>query len=314
MNESIWHLPEPAAVCPVQVAGDTSILLRRHGNPDGLRVLLATGNGFAADMYYPFWSLLEDRFDIMLFDLRNHGWNPVSDRRFHNIYTFADDLLAVSRAVAENFDRRPMVGLFHSLSAFVGMLSISDIVAADTDAPFAGLVLFDPPVLKPGLNQIERDEQSEKIAEMLQRRGSEFDSLLDFTELLHFGGFFRNSVAGTTELVARTLLRWSAEKGKYVLRCPPEYEAQIWRFCTAYLVEENFARSSCPMKIIGSDPTLPFSFMPAVHLETLMSVDYDFIPRSSHLMQLEFPDRCKEIMCAFMSDIGFLDSAFDHTG
>ncbi len=47
----------------------TVITLRRHGNPAGPRMVLSHGNGLAADLYYPFWSLLADRFDIVVHDL-----------------------------------------------------------------------------------------------------------------------------------------------------------------------------------------------------------------------------------------------------
>ena len=42
-------------------------------------MLLTHGNGLAADLYYPFWSLLAERFDLLLYDLRSHGWNSVGD-------------------------------------------------------------------------------------------------------------------------------------------------------------------------------------------------------------------------------------------
>ena len=34
-----------------------TIRVRMHGNPDGPRIILGNGNGFAADGYFPFWSL-----------------------------------------------------------------------------------------------------------------------------------------------------------------------------------------------------------------------------------------------------------------
>ncbi len=39
------------------------------------------GCGFAADLYWPFWSLLADDFDVVVYDLRSHGWNEPSDLR-----------------------------------------------------------------------------------------------------------------------------------------------------------------------------------------------------------------------------------------
>ena len=41
------------------------IMLRRHGNPSGPRLVLSHGTGLAIDVYYPFWSLLADRFDFL---------------------------------------------------------------------------------------------------------------------------------------------------------------------------------------------------------------------------------------------------------
>ena len=42
------------------------IILRRHGNPKGQRIVLSHGSGLSADLYYPFWSLLTDSFDIVI--------------------------------------------------------------------------------------------------------------------------------------------------------------------------------------------------------------------------------------------------------
>ena len=73
-------LPPPASVLDAPVADGVTIQVRRHGNPEGPRLFLSHGTGFATDTYFPFWSLLLDRFDLLLFDFRSHGWNPVSDR------------------------------------------------------------------------------------------------------------------------------------------------------------------------------------------------------------------------------------------
>ena len=66
------------------MADGAPITLRRHGNPSGPRRVFSHGNALAADLYYPFWSLLMDRFDIVLYDVRSHGWNPVWGRQTHN--------------------------------------------------------------------------------------------------------------------------------------------------------------------------------------------------------------------------------------
>ena len=72
-----WQVPEPLSTHDVRVDDDTVITLRRHGNPAGPRLVLSHGNGLAIDLYNPFWSLLADDFDLIVHDLRNHGWNPL---------------------------------------------------------------------------------------------------------------------------------------------------------------------------------------------------------------------------------------------
>ena len=71
-----WDLPEPTAVLEVDTADGARIYVRRHGNPKGPRVLLSRGCGMATDAYFPFWGPLAERFDLFLYDLRSHGWNP----------------------------------------------------------------------------------------------------------------------------------------------------------------------------------------------------------------------------------------------
>ena len=68
-----WELPTPLATAKARMYDGTVITLRRHGNPAGPRIVLSNGNGLAADLYYLFWSLLADRFDIVVHDLRSHG-------------------------------------------------------------------------------------------------------------------------------------------------------------------------------------------------------------------------------------------------
>ena len=89
--ETAWEIPEPISVCEVRLDDESITTVRQHGNPSGPRLVLSHGNGLAIDLYYPFWSLLADDFELMVYDLRNHGWNPVGPRREHNIPTLIHD-------------------------------------------------------------------------------------------------------------------------------------------------------------------------------------------------------------------------------
>ena len=116
-KSSRWRIPKPLAVYEAYAPDGASIILRRHGNPEGPRLVLSHANGLSADSYYPFWSLLCDRFDLVLYDFRNHGWNPVGDLRKHNIPTFVRDNASVVRAIDRHFCDKPKIGVFHSMSA-----------------------------------------------------------------------------------------------------------------------------------------------------------------------------------------------------
>ena len=59
------------------------------------------------------------------------------------------------------------------------------------------------------------------------------------------------------------------------------------------------------MKAIGADPTVPGTYMPSMDIRELGLVDYDFVPETSHLLQLEEPGMCAELTIEFLSGHGF---------
>ena len=76
-----FEIPPPSMTFEVPLEDGARIRMRRHGNPDGVRLLVTHGNGFAADAYYPYWRHLLPKFDVLVFDFRNHGQNvPVVPR------------------------------------------------------------------------------------------------------------------------------------------------------------------------------------------------------------------------------------------
>ena len=75
--------------------------------------MLSHGNGLAIDLYYPFWSLLADEFDLIVFDLRNHGWNTVGARQNHNIPTLIRDQERIFEAIDRHYgNTNPKSGYF----------------------------------------------------------------------------------------------------------------------------------------------------------------------------------------------------------
>ena len=133
-------LPAPAAEIVLFMQDGAPVSLRRYGNPGGPRILFTHGNGLACDLYWPLWSLLTDRFDLFMYDLRNHGRNPVGHLGRHDVPHFVRDMGEVADTIATRYGPKPLIGMFHSLSAVIALLS------QQRSSRFAGLVLFDPPV------------------------------------------------------------------------------------------------------------------------------------------------------------------------
>ena len=295
--ETSWELPNPHSIHEVRVDDDTVIVLRRHGNPAGPRLVLCHGNGLAIDLYYPFWSLLADDFDLVIYDLRNHGWNSVTPIERHNVPTLIRDHDRIAEAIDSLCGEKPKIGVFHSISALVALLSPSK------GSRFSGLVLFDPPLCKPGRSYEEFDAAAIRNAGMARRRTNHFQSRGDLTAVLPFIPTFQKTVPGVFDLVAVTTLREDDDSPGYELRCPGEYEAQIIEYAGIFAVAVEFSAFSCPVKVIGADPTLPYSYLPTLDLSDMLGVDYDFLPDATHFLQLEQPEECVDAMLEFVDQI-----------
>ena len=90
-------LPAPSMTFDVALDDGAGIRMRRHGNPDGVRLLLTHGNGFAADAYFPYWQHLLQKFDLLVFDFRNHGQNAPVVPPHHTYEQLTRDLERVCR-------------------------------------------------------------------------------------------------------------------------------------------------------------------------------------------------------------------------
>lgn len=292
------ELPEPLESCELRLPDGGVILLRRYGNPGGPRLLFSHGNGLAVDMYYPVWGQFLDDADVVVFDLRNHGRNPTGDIAAHNVPQFAKDMEAVGDEVGRRFGRKPTIGIYHSISCLAVCLS------ASRGDGYAGLFFLDPPVCKPGKTYVEFDAAAEQCAGMARGRQVRFESVDQYVELLNFSPTYRRVSAGITELAARATLRRDEEDGGFVLRCPREYEAQAFQYITAFAAYVDFDALGCPVKVLGADPTMPFSYLPSFNLGVMMACDYDFVPEASHMLAFERPEVCRDRIREFAAECG----------
>jgi len=138
-------VPTPIDEFDLTMSDGATIRIRRHGQADSsLRIFLSNGNGFAIDGYLPFWGPLGERFDLVVYDQRNHGSNPPADPPNHDYDHMSRDLEDIFKNVTERLGPKKNVGAFHSMSGRAAMKH-----AVEIGWRWDALVLFDRPTFRP---------------------------------------------------------------------------------------------------------------------------------------------------------------------
>ena len=299
-------LPDPIETVDLTMKDGAIIRLRRHGNPDGPRLILAHGNGFAIDAYFPFWRLLTDSYDVILYDQRNHGQNPRHDDvTHHDVSYFVSDMDSVLDGVENAFGNKPTAGLFHSISAVTAVWHALTI-AWRWDA----LVLFDPPLVpspEHPLNEIAKGFEL-MLSDWSKTRPDRFPNPETLAEQFAGSKSLSRWVAGSHALMARSILREDKKTGEWVLCCPPEGESQVYKTNSELHLCPQFGDILGPLKVIASDPDDPNVRSPglvnrALHEE--FGHAYEAVPGTTHMVQIEQPEACAKIVTDFLSEVGF---------
>lgn len=293
-------LPRPARTIEVRLDDGVATPVRRYGNPAGPRLLLSHGSGLAVDLYYPFWSLLLNDFDVILFDLRNHGANPLGELGRHTVPNLCRDLEAIGRAVDRDFGVRSRAGVYHSVSCLAALLSPSVAVS------YAALVLFDPPLFPPGAGQRVFESACHQAVARTRIRAPRFASEAHFMEVMSAQPAMVRVLPEALRLMARTTLRPGA--GGHELRCPPEYEAKLLAATPGFARMVDPDALPLPVKVIGADPSLRHYFLPPCDLSHAKSIDFESLPGTTHLAQLEKPEECASRTVDFLKRTGFVRS------
>jgi len=278
------------------------IKIRRGGREGATRLFLSNGNGFAMDGYRVFWEPLLKDFDLILFDARNHGPNdPVSADR-HTYFQIAKDLGTVFQEVTLRLPPAKNVGVFHSMSGRAAMKH-----AVEMDWVWDALVLFDPPnVPLPGHRQYEAMKAMElKLAPWAVNRQETFTSP---DELRDFWSTNRAQARWLPEArddMAKAVTRPDG-KGGYKLSCRRELEALIYLAALSMDLWPPASAYGGPVKLIGADPHEPNG--PAISAANKAlaedgGYDYEFIPETGHLLQIERPDACRQAMLSFLKKL-----------
>jgi pimeloyl-ACP methyl ester carboxylesterase len=299
-----FSIPVPAESFEVELEDGAKIKIRRHGNRDGVRVMLSHGNGFAADAYLPFWQQLLSKYDVLVFDFRNHGQNVPAQPANHNYPQFTRDLDRVLDAVDGRLGKKATAGIFHSMSARAAMKH-----GIEIGWRWDALVLFDPPNVPPPDHPHYEPMAAfeKKLSAWALGRPRRFGAVQELADEYRRSRAAAGWVAGAHELMAAAVLRRSPEGDGCVLVCAPENEAAIYAEALTLNLWPGAADFGGPVKLIGADPDLKGGSVIAQAnqaLATEQAYDYDFVRGTSHLLQIEKPSDCVQLVEAFFSKCG----------
>lgn len=294
-----WIVPRPVAVTWAAASDGVRLSVRQHGSLDSShRLLLSHGCGLAADMYAPFWSVLADRYEIVVYDMRSHGHSSPGALETLNVPTLVADSRTVFGVVQAEFGTKPTIGVFHSLSAVVALLHAAE------EPDFAGLVLFDPPVQPTDGSPADIESVAQGFMRAAEGRHAAFEHPSDLAQGLARSPVFRLMDEPVLQLFAEAALIEDGDGWR--LRCPPAHEAQLfgWVFGFTMQIPSLLGSLPMPVKVIGADPAVQFSFLPTVDMSDLIAVSYDFVPEHTHFLQLENPELTAAMTVEFLEAHG----------
>ncbi len=296
--------PTPHDAFDLAMDDGAIIRVRRHGNPDGVRLFVTHGNGFAIDGYLPFWGPLRERFDLVVFDMRNHGQNPHAGGDGHHYAQLARDVGSIFSGVDKRLGGKTNVGVFHSFSARAAMKH-----AVEIGWVWDALVLYDPPnVPLAGHRQYEAMCKFERrLVEWAMNRPNRFDDPAELARDYAANRGHANWVDGAHELMARAVLRRDEEEGGWTLACRRELEARIYLEAMTMDLWPAPEAYGGPVKLVGADPEkkgVPATAAANRALHEDFGYEYEAIPDAGHLLQIEKPAECIAALTSFLDQLG----------
>ncbi len=294
-------LPTPTARFEVAMADGPKVRLRRYGNPNGTRLIIAHGNGFAVDAYFPFWKLFLANYDVVIFDFRNHGQSDRSTPQAHVYEQLARDLDVVIDAVHAELGRKPTVGVMHSFASRTAMKHAIEIAWR-----WEGLVLFDPPNVPPPGHPVYdlMAAFEQRLVTYAGQRRRTFDRIDELTADYAASRATTRWVEGMHELMARSVLRKDEDANTWSLVCAPQIEASIYAQAMTLNLWPQAAAFAGPVRLVGCDPELkgaPATGQANRALGTENGYDYVAVPQTGHLQQIERPEACAQVLEAFLA-------------
>ena len=296
-----FNILTPAQTVDINMDDGAIIRLRRHSKGKH-RLLLSHGNGFAVDAYYPFWQLFQDSFEVIGFDIRNHGQNPLHQFAAHHINRFVLDFETIYAEIPKIFGAKPTVAFFHSISAITGLLQ-----NLEHGQRWDALLVVDPPVIpEPGhaLYQLAHSIEL-KLRDWALNRQQKFSSPNELAQTLMETKRLDHWQNGSHQLMAMTTL--TQNTNGWNLTCPRTYESQIYDDNSELNIWAQLTELTGPVRFLGADPKLEGAWPPAfvnraMHIE--LGLPYSCITETTHMMQIERPQTVAKEFLSFLHNTG----------
>ncbi len=293
-------VPEPAQRFEIAMEDGPKVRLRRYGNPKGTRLLVSHGNGFAVDAYLPFWQHYLANYDVVIFDFRNHGQSDRSPVERHVYAQLARDLDRIADGVEAECGRRTTVAVMHSFSSRTATKH-----AIEIGWRWAGLVLYDPPSVPPPSHPVYAAMEvfENRLVEYAGQRRRTFNSVEELAQELRQSRATSRWIDGMHDLMARSVLRRDEGSSTWSLVCTPEVETAIYAEALKLNLWPKASDFAGPVKLVGCDPDMkgaPATGMANRALGTENGYDYEAVPDTGHLQQIERPDACAAILDTFL--------------
>lgn len=290
MNKAGLSL-ETAEILATMDDGAT-ISIRQWGQAAAERVILAHGNGLAADGFAEFGAALVARgFEVVAYDMRNHGRSTRHEVTGGNWERFIADLPAILLAIDQTFGQKPAHGAFHSLSAAICLLSQTQF-----DYPWKTLTLFEPPIPPRAGSPLHGtfSEYHRELSARAIRRRRKFDEPAELYASMRRSPLFQRVGDAALVQLAQATLRPSDPDG-WELSCKADFEAKTFLLEGVAPLREKLTRAGCPVRIVLGDRAIHYA---AVLVDAGRELAGEFgyetieLQDATHFMQIETPVRC----------------------
>ena len=295
------EIPQPNEVFKIYLKDGSGIKIRRYINSGKPCMLLSHGNGFAIDAYAPFWDPLRKNFELCIYDQRHHGWNDPAPTQKTGFELFADDLDQIINRLRGLYKNIPLVGVYHSLSAVASLLH-----ATTYTNQLDALILFDPPLQPPKdhtLYNLAHDFEM-MLSGWASNRQKDFSSPEELAKQFLKSKSLSGWIPGAHDLMAKSILKQRG--GRWHLICPPQIESQIYLDNADLIIWDFKSSISVPLAIIHADPAHPAGQAPAqicASLSNEIILPSKQINGTTHLLQIEEPQKCRDALYKLLSTI-----------